>query len=83
MTAPQVAGEEPADTATLPAEEVEHVRKTRPRTNEDDMTLVGSVLGGLATTWLLYERVLPFSGALGFFVSWYLVFLAFYAGLTA
>ncbi|MCW2753549.1 MAG: phosphate transporter permease PtsA, partial [Marmoricola sp.] len=42
-----------------------------------------SVLGGLATTWLLYERVLPFSGALGFFVSWYLVFLAFYAGLTA
>ncbi len=47
------------------------------------MTLIGSAAGSLATTWLLYEQVLPFSGSLGFFVSWYLDFLVFYAGLTA
>lgn len=64
-------------------EEVERVRHTRPRTNEDDLTLVGSALGSLGTTWLLYEQVFPFSGSLGFFVSWYLMFLVFYAGLTA
>ncbi|MFL6157152.1 MAG: phosphate ABC transporter permease PstA [Marmoricola sp.] len=62
---------------------VETVRRTRPRTNEDDLTLVGSVTGALGATWLLYEQVLPFSGKLGFFVCWYLVFLVFYAGLTA
>ncbi|MCW2786813.1 MAG: phosphate transporter permease PtsA [Marmoricola sp.] len=64
-------------------DDVEVIRRTRPRTSDDDLILVGAVLGSLGTTWLLYEQVLPFSGSLGFFVSWYLVFLVFYAGLTA
>jgi phosphate transport system permease protein len=75
----------PPPAAPSPADEpeTEVLRRTRPRTSEDDLTLIGSVLGSLGTTWLLYEAVLPFSGKLGFFVSWYLVFLVFYAGLTA
>ncbi|MFC1417100.1 phosphate ABC transporter permease PstA [Streptacidiphilus cavernicola] len=39
------------------------------------LTAVGAAGGSLALTWLLYERVLPFSGAFGFLLCWYLVFL--------
>lgn len=83
MTARHLAEPDEQVEAPTVEEPVEVVRRTRPRTSEDDMTLIGSVAGSLGTTWLLYEQVLPFSGSLGFFVSWYLVFLAFYAGLTA
>lgn len=61
----------------------EVIRRTRPRTNEDDLTLVGAVAASLATVWVLYEQVLPFSGALGFAVCWFFGFVAFYAALTA
>ncbi|MBU2696554.1 phosphate ABC transporter, permease protein PstA [Pimelobacter sp. 30-1] len=47
------------------------------------MTLLGALVGSTATTWLLYTRILPFSGAVGFVVVWYAVFVAFYAALTA
>ena len=40
------------------------------------LTVVGAAVGSLALTWLLYERVLPFSGGFGFAVFWYLAFLA-------
>jgi phosphate transport system permease protein len=45
-------------------------------------TLWGAVVGALALVWVLYERVLPFSGALGFWLSWYAVFLVFYASMA-
>jgi phosphate transport system permease protein len=45
--------------------------------------LFGSAAGALGLTWLVYERVLPLSGALGFWVMWYLFFLVFYATATA
>lgn len=44
-------------------------------------TLGGSLFGSLALDWLLYERVLAFSGAQGFLLCWYLLFLAFCYGL--
>ncbi|MFL6060273.1 MAG: phosphate ABC transporter permease PstA [Marmoricola sp.] len=77
--------EEPLEELHAPLEEppAEVLRRTRPRTNEDDLTLLGAVGGALATTWILYEQVLPFSGALGFFVCWYVAFLLFYCGITA
>ena len=31
-------------------------------------------LGALAPDWVLYERVLPFTGVLGFWICWYLLF---------
>jgi phosphate transport system permease protein len=36
----------------------------------------------LGLDWVLYERVLPFTGALGFWVSWYVIFLLFYAAMA-
>src|SRR5499427_3836115 len=42
-------------------------------------TLEGAAAGALGLVWVLYERVLPFSGVLGFWVSWYGVFLILYA----
>ena len=50
---------------------------------EGTATLWGAVLGSLALVWVLYERVLPFTGVLGFWVSWYVVFLLLYAAIAA
>jgi phosphate transport system permease protein len=45
-------------------------------------TVTGAALGALGLVWVLYERVLPFSGVLGFWVSWYVVFLLLYASMA-
>ena len=58
-------------------------RRPSPRTREDLRVLVGSFAASLATTWLLYEHVLPLSGRVGFVVAWYAVFVAYYATATA
>lgn len=49
----------------------------------DVLAVAGSALGALGLTWVLYERVLPLSGTLGFWVFWYVLFLAGYAAVTA
>ena len=49
---------------------------------EGTATLWGAVLGALGLVWVLYERVLPFSGVLGFWVCWYVVFLLLYAAMA-
>lgn len=46
-------------------------------------TVIGSAAGALALDWVLYERVLPFTGVLGFWLCWYALFLVFYAGMAA
>jgi phosphate transport system permease protein len=61
----------------------EPLRSTRSTTRDDVLTLLAAIAGSLATTWVLYEQVLPFSGSVGFAISAYLVFIVFYAGLTA
>ncbi|MEA2534116.1 MAG: phosphate transport system permease protein [Actinomycetota bacterium] len=58
-------------------------RKLQTRTFDDVACLVGAAAGSLGLVWLLYERVLPFSGILGFVVCWYVAFLVLYAGVTA
>lgn len=50
-------------------------------TRESVLTLLGAAAGSLALDWVLYERVLPLSGAFGFLVVWYLLFLAMTWGL--
>lgn len=45
-------------------------------------TLSASALGALGLVWVLYERVLPFSGVFGFWLSWYCVFLILYAAMA-
>jgi phosphate transport system permease protein len=50
---------------------------------EGVLTLAGAGFGALALTWVLYERILPTTGVLGFWVSWYVIFLLMYAGMAA
>jgi phosphate transport system permease protein len=52
--------------------------RIRTVTAEDTLTLAGAAIGALGLTWVLYERVLPFTGALGFWVVWYVAFLLLY-----
>ncbi len=41
----------------------------------DAYELAGCALGSFGATWLVYERLTPLSGGIGFFASWYAVFL--------
>jgi phosphate transport system permease protein len=66
-----------------PVPVVERRRVVRPWTRDDRWTLAGAFVGSFATTWVLYERMLPFSGKVGFVIAWYVLFGVFYAGLTA
>jgi phosphate transport system permease protein len=73
----------PVSSTTPPAHAADVPRVVRSRTDSDVFALIGSGVASLGLSWILYERVLAFSGGVGFFVFWYLVFLCFYAGLTA
>jgi phosphate transport system permease protein len=42
-------------------------------------TIIGAATASLGLVWVLYERVLPFTGVLGFWISWYVVFLILYS----
>jgi phosphate transport system permease protein len=52
-------------------------------TTEDLLSLGGAAVGALALDWVLFERILPFTGVLGFWLCWYGLFLAFYASIAA
>jgi phosphate transport system permease protein len=58
-------------------------RELRSRSTDDLLSLVGAVFASLALVWVLYERVLAWSGTMGFIVCWWLAFLAMYAALIA
>jgi phosphate transport system permease protein len=58
-------------------------RPMRSRTFDDQAALYGSFGSSLSLSWVSYEFILPFSGLVGFFVLWYLLFLAMYSGVTA
>jgi phosphate transport system permease protein len=70
-----------APSAPLPAAEPRVL--LRRVTPEGVATVAGAAAGALGLVWVLYERVLPFSGALGFWLCWYAVFLALYAAMAA
>lgn len=40
------------------------------------------MVAGLSLTWVLYSRILPTEGTLGFIVCWWLAFTAFYTLIT-
>jgi phosphate transport system permease protein len=69
--------------ATTPEPAADKPLRIRTVTAESVLTLAGAAVGALGLDWVLYERVLPFSGVLGFWVSWYVLFLAFYAAIAA
>jgi phosphate transport system permease protein len=51
--------------------------RIRPRAFRpaDATDLLGAAAGSFCLTWLVYERLTPLSGGLGFFVTWYALFL--------
>jgi phosphate transport system permease protein len=67
-------------TAQQDADEPLRIRTVTP---EDVLTLLGAAVGSLGLTWLAYERLLPWSGALGFWICWYLVFALLYFAAAA
>jgi phosphate transport system permease protein len=60
----------------------ERPRDLHSRTLDDVLSLAGSGIASLALVWLLYTRILPLQGVLGFVICWYLAFLALYAAVT-
>lgn len=58
-------------------------RATRQFTRQDVITLGGAFFSALCTTFLLFGRITPLSGRLGFVVTLFVVFNATYAVLVA
>lgn len=58
-------------------------RPLHQRSLDDTLSLAGSGVGSLALTWVVFERILPLSGTLGFFVCWFAAFLGIYAAVTS
>ncbi len=56
--------------------------RTRGATSQDSATFIGAAAAALGLIWLIYERVLPFSGVSGFWLSWYVLFLAIYYAMA-
>jgi phosphate transport system permease protein len=61
----------------------DHPRLVSVMTVDDRLSLYGSMIGSLALVWLLYTRILPFSGKVGFVICWYAVYLVMFATVTA
>lgn len=57
--------------------------RLRQVTAEDTLSVGGAAAAALALDWVLYERVLPFTGVLGFWLCWYVLFLLCYTGIAA
>ncbi|HTG48738.1 MAG TPA: ABC transporter permease subunit [Actinomycetota bacterium] len=76
---PPVAAVEPAK-ETAPTDEP---RALSTRSVDDVASVVGSALGSLALTWIVYSLLLPLSGVLGFLICWYVAFLVMYACVAA
>ncbi|CAB4707382.1 unannotated protein [freshwater metagenome] len=45
--------------------------------------LVSAFAGSMALTWLVYERLVPVAGAMGFWLCWYVTFLVMLAAVSA
>jgi phosphate transport system permease protein len=52
--------------------------RTRAGSGEGAATVIGAAAAALGMVWVIYERLLPFTGVLGFWLSWYVIFLVVY-----
>jgi phosphate ABC transporter permease subunit PstA len=57
--------------------------RVRSVTPEHLYSIAGAAAGAVGLTWVLYERVLPASGALGFWLCCYVLFLVLYCSVAA
>ncbi|MFJ5529722.1 hypothetical protein [Streptomyces sp. NPDC093261] len=72
----------PVAVATPPEPAPDQPRRIGGPTRSDVLALTGAAASGICVTILLYGELAPFSGALAFTVTAYLVFLAIDAVLT-
>lgn len=79
MTIQTAESTSPAAAPAAATEARVHIPKV---TAEGAATVGGSAAGALGLTWILYERILPFSGVLGFWISFYVIFLLLYAAVA-
>jgi phosphate transport system permease protein len=74
-------------THDLPAvhREARPVRRVRIGGADPELVshVVGSAAGALALDWIVYERLISVSGAIGFWLCWYVVFLVMLAATSA
>ncbi len=75
------AGARPEGTGTGAQDADRKVRIVRV-SPEGAATLGGAAASALGLVWVLYERVLPFTGVLGFWLCWYVAFLLLYAAMA-
>ena len=47
------------------------------------MHALSAAAGALALVWLVFERLIPMTGAIGFWLCWYVAFLALFASISA
>ncbi len=45
--------------------------------------VIGAAVGALGLNWMVYERLVPMTGAIGFWLCWYAAFLALFAAMSA
>lgn len=84
-TAPTTTGRFPAARlATDDPIDASPERRFRPRrvTRDGAISVGGAMVSSLALTWMIYERLLPWSGVVGFWVCWYGLFLAIFANVV-
>jgi phosphate transport system permease protein len=74
--------ETPEHDLTVVEDRPDRPRSVRARTVDEKTSVVGALLGSLALVWVAYEKLLPFSGSIGFLICWYVAFLALYAAVT-
>jgi phosphate transport system permease protein len=72
MTATGVLEHEPLVPAEAPEEERIRLRRFD---RSDAGALAGAAIAAFSLDWLVYERLTPLSGGLGFWVCWYLAFV--------
>jgi phosphate transport system permease protein len=81
MTSAPVRQAPPADSNRadqVPSADDETRVRTGGTSAAGGATVIGAAVGALGLVWMIYERLLPFTGVLGFWVCWYAVFLALY-----
>src|SRR3954468_8719036 len=45
--------------------------------------VIAAMAGALALVWLVYEKLLPLTGTIGFWLSWYVVFIGLLAAVSS
>ncbi|HJQ43044.1 MAG TPA: phosphate ABC transporter permease PstA [Jatrophihabitantaceae bacterium] len=70
----------PAALPGLPLDDLP--RALNKRTLDDRVSFIGAAFGSLALVWLVYFQLLPFTGLVGFFILWYVAFVAMYAAVS-